>query len=312
MSTVITDDLVNTSEQQGTADSTALILCGGLKPPPLAAALCAPLLTLPQTADRTLLRCWLDAFDLAGIGVDRCRLLTDTDSWGTMSPVPCVPDSGPYRGPAGVLRDALNTIDSTDCCVIVEGSRMLETESSLDNLLQAHRSKHDAITVATNPDGSFAGIFVADPAAIGLIPSIGFIDIKEQWLPAAAREGFEIHTHALTGFCFSARTPGAYLRALRQMGWFTLRGPSRVIGHEHPGIFGTLYGGSLISQTANVSPEAVASCSAIGEGVQIAAGAVVIRSIVGSHARIGKNEVIIDTVIPAADEETVAPSDQRG
>lgn len=316
MPTVTADAHAEAPGQQENAPAAALILCGGLKPPPLEAALGAPLLPLPQTPDRTLLQCWLDAFDQASVPADARVLLTDDEKWlGRAEPVSTITplhDSGPYRGPAGVLRDAVDHLDPAGCCVIVESSRMLESVNALPDLIQAHGRRRDTVTVATNPDGSFAGLFVADREVINLIPNIGFIDIKEQWLPAAMKAGSRIVSHRLSGLCSSARTSGGYLAALRRRGWFDQPGDSRVIGRDPARMYGTPYGGSLIFRTARVADDAVVSCSAVSDRAEIGPGAVVVRSIVGPGATIAKGEVIVDTVIPAADELSHRSTDRRG
>ena len=286
-------------------DITVLLLCGGLSHPPLATALNAPLLSLPQTPDRSVLGCWIDAFTHAGLGIDRCRLLTNTDgSPGTMltPDIETLPDSGPYRGPAGVVRDAVDHLDAQGCCLIIETSRMLSKPETLSGFIGACRNRKGTISVATNPDGSFSGLIAADTEAIRLIPGIGFIDIKEQWLPAVSREGFEIIPHMLDAPCYSIRTSKLYLEALRRMGRFDQASGTRVIGRGTHSIFGEPYGGSLIAKSAEIAPGAVVSCSAVGDGAVIESDAVVVRSIVGPRARIKKRELIIDSVVQTSDD----------
>lgn len=295
------------SAEQRIATATALILCGGLKPPPLAEALRAPLLSLPQNTDQMILDGWLDGFRLAGIAPERCHMLVDANSWCAAghdsAGVSTIADTGPYRGPAGALRDAIDRIEDSDLTLIIESSRMLANPASIAGLMASHLSRTDSITIATNPDGSFAGVIVADRPAIDIIPGIGFIDLKEQWLPAASKAGFGITTHQLAGFSYSARTSSGYLNALHRMGWFTHRGESRAIGRGLSTIFGTPGGGSLIARTARVAEDAVTSDSAISDRAVVASGAVVVRSIIGRGAVVENGDVIIDTVIPAADVE---------
>ncbi len=286
-------------------DTAVLLLCGGLSHPPLATALNAPLLTLPQTPNRNVLGCWIEAFTHAGLDIGRCRLLTNTDgSPGTMlSPdIETLRDTGPYRGPAGVVRDAVDHLGAQGCCLIIESSRMLSEPTALAGFVDACRKRKGVITVATNPDGSFSGMIAADTEAIRLIPGIGFIDIKEQWLPAASREGFEVRPHALDAPSYSIRTSKSYLEALRRLGWFDQSSGTLVIGRGPQSIFGEPYGGSLIAESAEIAPDAVVSCSAVADGAVVESGAIVVRSIVGPRARIKKNELIIDTVVQTSDD----------
>ncbi len=290
-----------------THQAVVLLLCGGLSRPPLATSLGAPLLVLPQTPEKNVLGCWIDAFTRAGLPIDRCRLLTNTGDCPDpldRAGIEALPDTGPYRGPAGVVRDALDRLEPEGCCLIVESSRLLSEPGALAGLLEACRAREKTVTVATNPDGSFSGIIAADAGAIRLIPGIGFIDIKEQWLPAASREGFEIIPHTLDAPCYSIRTARSYLEALRRMGRFEGPTSHRLVGRGIKTMFGEPYGGSLIAESADIAPDAVVSCSAVGDGVTIESGAVVVRSVVGPGARVKKGDLIIDTVVQTSDDET--------
>lgn len=308
MPTMTTDAAPRAPRSNTERNTAALILCGGLTRPPLAEALGAPLLTLPQTPRQSVFDGWLEAFDRAGISLERCRLLTDSadgchghlDRGG----VEILSDTGPYRGPAGVVRDAVDRLDLSGCCLIIENSRMLTNVDALGGLIRSHRTHEKVITVSINPDGSFSGLIAADADAVRLIPGIGFIDIKEQWLPAASREGFEIVLHELASPCLSIRTATSYIEALRRTGWFEHRGDHTIIGRGSSSLFGEPYGGSLVADSADIAPDAVVSCSAVADGARIESGAIVVRSIVGPGARVKKDELIIDTVVPTSDDQT--------
>jgi hypothetical protein len=282
----------------------AVILCGGLKASPFREAIRAPLLALPRSEERTSAQVWSEAFDRLGIDTDRRCILTDPEDVHPPADLRLrrIADSAPYRGPAGALRDAQKLLGLTGRCLIVESSRMLEAPDLLDDLVRTHDSRGDAVTVGTNPDGSFAGIYLATTDAIELIPGIGFMDIKEQWLPAAANSGYAVRPHTLSGYCHPVRDAAAYFAALARMGQFTDQDGPCVIAHRPPSPFAQRYGGSLIFHTARVSPEAVVAHGVVCDGAVVEAGAVVVRSILGPGARIPENGVAIDKVIPASDD----------
>lgn len=308
-------DARSTRLQPVTAD-TAMILCGGLKPPPLAEEAGIPLLKLPHDPDRSIFELWLAAFAALGIPPEKCCLLVDPDHAHCLprdeQPVRPVIDVASYRGPAGVLRDAIDAVRPGRPTLIIESSRLPESPEILADLVRAHADRDDSVTVATNPDGSFAGVFAADPAAIELIPMIGFMDIKEQWLPAAAKNGFRIRSHPLKRWCPAIRTRTAYLEALRRLGRFDSGENPRVLGGGKTSPFGVEYGSSMISRSADVSPDSVAAQSVICDRARVEAGAVVVRSIIGPGARVPEHAVIVDTVLPAADVEVRGPSARSG
>lgn len=283
----------------------AVILCGGLKASPFRASFRAPLLALPHSETRTSAQVWSEAFDRLGIDADRRCVLTDPeDSHDPADPrLRRIADSAPYRGPAGVLRDAQKLLGITGRCLIVESSRMLQSPELLDDFSRVHFTREDAVTVGTNPDGSFAGVYLASADAIELIPGIGFMDIKEQWLPAAANSGFTVRPHALTGYSHQVRDAASYFAALARMGRFADQSTACVIAHQPPSPFSERYGGSLIFHTARISPDAVVAHGVVCDGAIVEAGAVVVRSILGPGARVPENGVVIDTVIPASDDE---------
>lgn len=317
MPEVIADADARSTRLQPVAADTAMILCGGLKPPPLAEAVGIPLLKLPHNPDQSLFEVWLAAFAALGIPPEKCCLLIDPDH------AHCVPENGDagirpvidaasYRGPAGVLRDAIDAVRPGRPILIIESSRLLESPETLADLVRTHAERDDSVTVATNPDGSFAGVFVADPAAIELIPKIGFMDIKEQWLPAASKNGFRIRSHPLKQWCPAIRTRATYLDALRRLGRFESGEGSRVVGANKTSPFGVAYGSSMICRSAVVSPDSVAAQSVVCDRACVEAGAVVVRSIIGPGARVPENAVIVDTVIPAADVEIRGPRGRAG
>ena len=282
----------------------AVILCGGLKASPFRATFGAPLLALPHSETQTSAQVWSEAFDRLGIDADRRCVLTDPgDTHPPADPrLRRIADSAPYRGPAGVLRDAQKALGFSGRCLIVESSRMLAAPDMLDDLLHVHLSRGDAVTVGTNPDGSFAGVYLATTDAIELIPGIGFMDIKEQWLPAAANSGINVRPQALSAYCHPIRDQASYFEALSRMGRFMVPSGPCVIAHQPPSPYAERYGGSLVFHTARVSPDAVVAHAVVCDGAVVETGAVVVRSILGPGARIPENGVAIDKVIPASDD----------
>jgi NDP-sugar pyrophosphorylase family protein len=285
--------------------SHVLVLAGGLQPPQLADQLGVSTLWLPATAAINLMDRWRDAFRRLNVPDQRVVLLTGSGDNPDLSvpehPFAELRDSGPFRGPAGALRDGCESLRPDGPCVIVEGNRYLSSDAALADVVREHAASAASVTVATNPDGTFAGVLVADPAAIGVIPRIGFMDIKEQWLPAAAKDGHSVRPATLSGFCRPVRTLRGYLAVLRAAGQFGGTTSGQVLG---PGVdcpVARPYGGALVRDSANVADGAVVSESALCEGCVVGEGSIVARSVIGPGASVEDGQIVVDTVVSAAD-----------
>jgi hypothetical protein len=293
----------------------AIFLGGGLQLPPLAKDLGSPL-CLPQTAQLSVYEVWLDAFKRVGIESERVLVLTDWDGaqkWERSGyPASIVLDQTAYRGPAGVLRDASAGLADPGPRLIIEHTRLLESPDLLGGLARAHAAGCQAITLAANPDQSFAGLLIADQHAIDLIPNVGFMDIKEQWLPAAWRNGFSVERFTLEGWCYQIRTLADYIEALSRTAAFGVTEEQLVLGRERSALQPTAYGGGLVSHEAMVDPSAVLARSAIGPNATVEPGAVVIRSLVPRGATVLSGSVVIDSVVTGAGVPTRHTNWERG
>jgi hypothetical protein len=289
--------------QPATTGCAAVILGGGLKPPPLAEEAGVPIPWLAFDEEKSLLEVWVEACAIAGIIPASRLFLTDHERPPSGDrALRMVRDATPYRGPAGALRDALDAEPDTPLCAIVEGSRMPDSAAHLRDLIAAHRRSADAVTVATNPDGSFAGMLVASREVIDLIPKIGFMDIKEQWLPAAGHSNLRVGCQPISGWCASIRSRERYLSAARRLGRFGPSAAPSVIAGRSPGPFASVYGGSLISRSAQVAGDAVTAHSVVCAEARVDGGAVVVRAVVAPGAVVRKGEVVVDRVVRTADD----------
>jgi len=287
--------------------STALILSGGLKSPDLMNRFGWPLSCLPQTKNAHVIDTWSEAF--RGLGLDENSVYVMTDAlgkslWARSDRSPnLIEDQAPYRGPAGVLLDAFEHIGLDRPCVIIEHSRMLESPGLLAGLVESHKSGGQAITVATNPNGTFSGILIADPEPIKIIPRIGFMDIKEQWLPAAHTNGLSVARVPLDGWSYQIRSRSAYLTAIRKIGGFGTPLDQGVIARSIGKMMNTRYGGGLITDGAHVDASASIAHSVVCPGAVVGARAIVVRSIIGPGAGVMNDAVVVDSTVKAADDE---------
>lgn len=195
-----------------------LILAGGLRPHPLAQATGQSTLDLWITPTRTVLGAWID--HIAPLTGRPLRVV-----FGGGVPQPTAPEYAPeavtivrepnrYRGPAGVVRDQCASGDSSDTILVVEAARWLDGD--LTEFLVAHASSGAAVTIATNPDKSPAGLYMLRRETLELVAERGFIDLKEQWLENVKQSGHMICVHELTHPGTRAlQTHGQFLEAAR-------------------------------------------------------------------------------------------------
>ncbi len=209
-------------------------------------------------------------------------------------------DTDPYRGPAGALRDATRSLADPSVVVVAEGSR-LPPPNLVERLLELHAP--GTITLGVCEDGTYAGTLATDPAAIDLLPGIGFIDLKEQWLPTAVKSGFRVQRCVLRGVSYRIRTRVSYLDALAHLGRFDDSSGlgAQVIAGYGDHMFGRNYGGSLIFRSATVAADAVVAHSVVAAGAKVGTGAIVVRSVIGPGASVGDHAVVLDRVLGGTD-----------
>lgn len=283
-----------------------VLLAGSLVPSPLVQATGCSVLSLWLSEVGTVLDHWIGAARRGGIDREIMCVFG-----GTAAP-PTVPDGAAgvrivhdrtgYRGPAGSVRDAVEGLGLSRV-VIAEGARFLTDD--LETLLEAHENADADVTIARNPDGSPAGLYIANERALGLIPHAGYMDLKEQWLQRVSGAGMRTIVHNLSGFgSLPLRTRDQFIR-----GSFTasgLRQPeqTRIWGADAVRANAGRVG--VVARGAEVAPDALVMDSVVMPGARIEPGAVVLRSIVMPRASVSGGEQVVESV--AAPEGRRAPS----
>lgn len=283
--------------------AACVLLAGGLKPSQLTAASGLSVLDLPIAPDATLMDHWLSRLAPlmvagGGVRVVHCNA----------TPAPSAPrsqgtaveirrDVQGYRGPAGVARDVCADLDGEAHVLIAEGARHLGCD--LGAMAAEHIRTGADITVAANPDGSPAGVYIARRGTLDIVPARGFMDLKEQWLSRAVGRGMSVWVFALPApGALPLRTRAQLLRAC----FAPRRGP-----HASPWLSqgftrGVLVRGrvsNLIAPGAEIDPGALLAHTIAMPGARVEAGAVVARSILCPGARVGPGEEVIDAVVTA-------------
>lgn len=267
----------------------AILLAGGPHPSVIMRACGLSLYSLPITPDsRSVLDLWT-----AGIASHPERMHTQSDRIICVSATPDLtplvrhgidgwslrPDASSYRGPAGVVRDATLDLSPDDHVLVGEASRAVG--DCILELLRTHAATGADATIGVNPDHSPAGILVLRRRTLECIPDVGYMDIKEQFLPKIVSLGFNIRTTVLAA-------PGAIgFRTRLEL----LAAASLCDQHARTTTV------ARIAPTAVVHDEAHVVESIIGPSARIEAGAVVVRSIVTGSAVVTAGTAVHDAIV---------------
>ncbi|MGP1309839.1 MAG: hypothetical protein ACTS27_06555 [Phycisphaerales bacterium] len=279
-----------------------VLLAGGLRPSPLALATGRNVLDLFVTESRSLLDVWLARLESLGTFPVRivygqgvpCPTTPPKDAWPELT-VESEPQG--FRGPAGVLRDVCAEYPADATLVVGEAGRFVS--SDLTELLREHARKSVDATIAVNPDGSPAGVFVIRRSALDCVNRLGFMDLKEQWLNKVLATGGKVVAHELRGQgAMLVRTREGLLDAARvASGVSSPEDALAPVVHQRgsPGISGF----SVVCAGARVAAGAIVHDAVVMPGAEVGEDAVVVRSVVAPGVRIENGSEMIDVVAGA-------------
>ena len=177
----------------------AVVLLGGVvRTTDFLTAIGRSLLDLPVEANRSILGCWRQQVAEMAARLE-CRPLLMRVMIDRASPAPMrnlVVDTEPralvrierdpfeYRGTGGVLRD-LAAAHGDDEYILVATAAQVLLEPLVD-LVDAMAGLAADVAILTDPAGAPAGLFLVRCGALRMIAPAGFVDFKEQALPAIA------------------------------------------------------------------------------------------------------------------------------
>ncbi len=260
-----------------------ILLAGGLRPSPLMKATGRSVLDLSLTPDRTVLDCWVDRLTETAPDVP-IRIVHDAilpTPWparhaGGRVLIEKEPKS--LRGPAGVIGDLCRGYGPRQCVIVAEAARY--AGCSLRPLIEEHVRLGADVTVAANADGTPAGIYAIRVGSLDLVPAVGFMDLKEQWLRRAIDAGLDVRVHDVD-------PPGLLpLRTRRQF----LRAAA---------VANASVDAPIICHGSFVAAGATVERSVIMPGATVGSDAIVVRSVVAPNCHIESGTDIVDTVVHA-------------
>ena len=207
---------------------SAVMLAGTIRRSPLHEALSVHVLSLPVGRQGTLLDAWLEALgSVRGLNDIRAVVNTSSDVEMVESTIGNRPRDGrpsigliaepaAWRGAGGILRDVASDLSDDSIIVVCEAKRL--PPQSLQPLVDAFEQRGEEIAGVVGVCGRDepAGVYAFTRSAIGLIPSIGYFDMKEQFLPALCRSGGRVLTARLCESVWRLGDLDTYLASVRQ------------------------------------------------------------------------------------------------
>lgn len=285
-----------------------VILAGQIRPNGMASALGCSLLDLPVDAEQSLVDLWRRQAhylaEMAGLLEIPLRILiADKDvrptigeaSDGALRTATDVEvDAQEFRGTGGVLRDVIGDYEDHHRLVVVSGAQ-LPVGSLAEEVLVMARRGGDVVLLSSR-GGQAQGLMVVRCEALRGIPGKGFVDFKEQALPAIAEEHPVAVVDRASVFAYPVRTRRSYLQALthghRKSGEADV-GPSPFSENWKP-LF------SIVQPGAEVGANVRIYDSVILAGARVDEGATVVRSVVCDDSVVGRGQTVIDRLVSGA------------
>lgn len=285
--------------------STAIILSGGPRPAPIVADTGHSVLDLSVSPTRTVLGVWIERLSELAPTVGppvKVRVVSDDrhpDPVMVCDPGPLelalVRERRNYRGPAGTTKDETAALGPGEQILVVEAARL--PLCSLVRLLEQHVESGADVTVAGNPDGSTAGLYMLRRSSLDLVPGNGFMDLKEQWLSRAVGAKLDVRVYQCPSpGVLPLRTREHFLEAVRVLNnlpdpWQSVIQTADAREPEGPACR------SVLAESATVASGAVVVDSIVMENATIAPGAIVLRSLVCPRAVVGPDVEVVDGVV---------------
>lgn len=282
----------------GVSRFSVLFLAGGPNQPSLQRALGFPVAGLPLESDRTLLAAWLDVIDRrAGDPPSSMHLLcsaaSDADWFSaelrragrSSAAIDVRLDARAHRGVCGLLADTASDCPLAEWSLVVELNAL--PPASLDPLFEAAAKPEVAMAVGSSRDERPAGVFLLRNDLLKEVPRLGYLDLKEQFLPQLVARGRRIEAAALSETAVRLTDRRNYLRAIRI--WQSTRGAAAA----DPAIAGS----SLVCEGVQMPQDGFVIDSVILPGAAIGRGAVIARSVIGPLMQVPEGSVLVDAVL---------------
>jgi exopolysaccharide biosynthesis WecB/TagA/CpsF family protein len=281
----------------------AVVLLGGsVRPSRLTAAIERSILDLPLEDGRSILSHWQEQVGelrrMVGVGSLPIRVVVDQSSIEPVAleeegavTVIVERDLSAYRGTGGLLRDLSAEYDDDDVLVVANAAQALMLP--LTDLVRSMAELSGDVCLISHADGTPSGLMLIRCKALRKLSQSGYIDMKEQALPAIAKDFKVNHLYqtAVTGL--PIRTLEEYVTALQRR-YRLSQGkpvPNDPFAEDRRPTF------AIVEKDAEIHADARVHDSIILKGAIVEAGAMVVRSIVCPGGTLAAGETVIDSLV---------------
>lgn len=284
---------------------SVLLLAGAVGQCPWQRRLGRLTLDLPITAERSIAALWRQEGLLLNAHLGRpvpWRVLADWESVKASDrrggrELPIEPDPYEFRGTGGLLHDVAADFHDDDFLLVMSAGMVLL--QPLWRLVDELSAKPADVAILCHDDYEPADVMLLRCAALRQIKALGFVDFKEQALPAiAAQHSTRVvrWPQCVTG---SARNRELYLQTLRQ--YYLSRTPPTLARELSLEPWRSAF--SVVEPLAQVDPEAIIHDSVVLAGARVEARAMVVRSVIGPTVRIHKHQQVVDAIAARSFDE---------
>jgi hypothetical protein len=279
-----------------------VLLGGSIRVSQLQSSIGRSVLDLPISDHCTLLQRWCDEGLnlLRGLTIPRLQIRLIIDQ-ASAAPTLIAHDQSvsvsverdplEYRGSGGVLRDISQGYEDSDYLLVANATQII-----VDNLLSvttALIARGADIAMVSHSDGSPGGFMLARCGALRDIPASGFVDMKEQALPALASKHHVSVLQWPQPSGMSIRTVSQYIDALRHIHRRTSVEPSTTDAF-HEDWKQTF---AIVEPDARVASSALIHDSVVLKGARVEEGAVVVGSVICPGAVVARGRMVVDEIV---------------
>ena len=199
-------------------------------------------------------------------------------------------DTSEYRGTGGLLANI--AVDYADDDLILVGNAAQILLEPLPMLLLALRQTGGDFSLVAHEDGTPSGLMLVTCRTLRLIPNVGFVDMKEQALPAIAQRHDVRVLRCARPTGLTVRSLSDYVTALRAL-HRPLDEPldDLTLAEHWESTF------SIVEPGASVAPTARVQDSIVLAGATVEAGAVLVRSVIAGGAVVRKDRKAVDQCV---------------
>lgn len=287
------------------ADIAAIvILAGAIRESPLVQVSGRSILELPLADGVSVLDNWIRALDVLRTtdGSDASRRVPTIVASNPIARMPSPnpgrtaggleirADSETPRGSGGVLRDIAAAMDPDSRLLVLPGHAA--PMSPVAGTLARMRDIEADVVIHADRNNRPTGAYLIRCDALREVPGHGYVDLKEQAIPAMARDHDVRVATDPADATLAIRTLEGYLAAVRTLNDPGSR-PHARIREDWACTF------AITEPGASVSESAVLHDSVVLAGARVEAGAVVVRSLLGPGGVAGAGAVVFDEALPS-------------